>query len=300
MNTVGREYNKGAVVPVCVYNDLKDYCFEEKRYHILFIEEGSGSISYAGHKELFMGPLIFCFNEDETPKIGMDSNLHTKSIYLSPEYVNNRFTFDNIRDAGDQFTLTDIRDRHWFEAFFIRSDNYSGRINLSLATAKRLSNMFDLLASQLASQPDYYWPCRSRSFLIEILFLIEQCRFVGNKDNNMYTDGYSEEVEKIILYLYGNYNRKITISELVKEFNIDRTTLTNKFNQEVGDSVIVCLIKLRINLSSMMLRDTLIPVSEIMYRVGFSDISHFNRTFKKHTGFNPSEYRQKFNILTNN
>jgi AraC family L-rhamnose operon regulatory protein RhaS len=270
-----------------------------KSYHILFIEQGSGSITYGGHKELFMGPLLFCFHEDEIPQITKGSNIESRSVYFNPEYINNKFTYDNLRHASEQFTITDMRDRNWFKVFFDRTLYSNGRINLSIASAKRMSNLFDQLAEQLESQPDWYWLCRGRSFLMEILFLVEQCQFMKEQNPSMFISGYSEEVEKVILYLYSNYNKKITVPELVKEFNINRTTLSKKFNDEVGASVINCLIQLRINLASGMLRDTLIPISEIMYRVGFTDVSHFNRTFKKYTNYSPSEYRSNYNILLN-
>ncbi len=32
-------------------------------------------------------------------------------------------------------------------------------------------------------------------------------------------------------------------------------------------------------------------LSEIAYRVGFSDQAHFSRSFKRHLGMTPSEYR---------
>lgn len=33
-------------------------------------------------------------------------------------------------------------------------------------------------------------------------------------------------------------------------------------------------------------------LSEIAYRVGFSDQAHFSRSFKRHFGMTPSEYRE--------
>ena len=41
-----------------------------------------------------------------------------------------------------------------------------------------------------------------------------------------------------------------------------------------------------------MLKDTYLQVSEIMYRVGFVNMSHFIRSFKKITGMSPLEYRE--------
>lgn len=50
-------------------------------------------------------------------------------------------------------------------------------------------------------------------------------------------------------------------------------------------------------MASTMLRDTMLPINEIMTRVGFCDTVHFLRTFKKYTGDSPSEYRKKYNWM---
>jgi transcriptional regulator GlxA family with amidase domain len=42
-----------------------------------------------------------------------------------------------------------------------------------------------------------------------------------------------------------------------------------------------------------LLQDSTHSLAEVAYLTGFSDQSHFNRIFKKHTGKNPSEYRKK-------
>jgi AraC-like DNA-binding protein len=67
-----------------------------------------------------------------------------------------------------------------------------------------------------------------------------------------------------------------------------------KFRSSTGTSIIEYLVKLRIKIASTMLRDTMLPVSEILDRVGFNDSVHFIRMFKKHIGCTPSEYREKF------
>ncbi len=49
--------------------------------------------------------------------------------------------------------------------------------------------------------------------------------------------------------------------------------------------------KYRINMAMELLRSTNIEVREIAFMVGFSDLPHFIKTFKKHTGKTPSKYR---------
>jgi AraC family L-rhamnose operon regulatory protein RhaS len=94
--------------------------------------------------------------------------------------------------------------------------------------------------------------------------------------------------------LHTNYQNKITIEDLTQTFHINRTTLSEKFRASTGMSIKDYLIKLRIKLSAVMLRDTLLPISEIMTRVGFNEAHHFSRMFKRHMDCLPSDYRKEF------
>ena len=41
-----------------------------------------------------------------------------------------------------------------------------------------------------------------------------------------------------------------------------------------------------------LLRENQLSINEISERLGYADISHFSRAFKKWTGVNPGAYRQ--------
>lgn len=264
-----------------------------KRYSLLFVEEGAGTVEFEKKRELFLAPSVFCFNEYERPNILSEYPVCAKALYFDPSFINVRFNFDNLRYGSESFTESDERDRQWLRCFFERDDRYYGRIDIGLLDAKRLKTLFESLKEQLHNQPDGYWPCRSRSYLIEMLFFLEQKRLFS-PSNDISHVIFSSDIEEVILYLYTHYKEKITIPDIVKKFNINRTTLTKKFNEEVGDTIINYLNKLRLNLASMMLRDTGIPVSEICERVGFSDLAHFNRMFKKQFACSPLQYRKQY------
>ena len=113
-------------------------------------------------------------------------------------------------------------------------------------------------------------------------------------------EGVSGVVNDIITYLHTNYQNKITLNLLASKFNSNRTTLNELFCKATNLSIINYLINYRINLAIILLKDTLIPISEIVERVGFNDTAHFWRTFKKHTGLSPSKYRNKYCCIDKN
>jgi len=100
-------------------------------------------------------------------------------------------------------------------------------------------------------------------------------------------------VDSVIHYLHANYHRKITLTELSRRFNTNRTTLASQFQQATGQSVIAYLRGLRMNVAASILRDTKLSLEEIMQHVGFSDSTHFGRTFRRYSGFTPSQYRRE-------
>jgi AraC-like DNA-binding protein len=70
------------------------------------------------------------------------------------------------------------------------------------------------------------------------------------------------------------------------------STFTRFFRRMTGQSFISYLMNLQIHYACSLLKCTGESITEISRRSGFSNISHFNRQFKKHTGMQPREFRK--------
>ena len=99
---------------------------------------------------------------------------------------------------------------------------------------------------------------------------------------------FSSLSNRVMAYLHVNYNRKITLSELSTRFNTNRTSLTGQFRKSTGTTIMACLTQIRMQQAALFLRDTALPVGEIVDRVGFVDNAHFWRTFRATIGQSPS------------
>lgn len=267
------------------------------RFTLVIVEEGTG-IAYIDDKPTpYIAPCVFCLQETEHCVIKKDKNCKVKAIFFHPNIIYSAFNFDNVRNYSENESMTMTQDREMFRYFLIRDKKYMGKMSLGPITGKRISSIWDAVHKQSHEQPGENWSCRSRSFLMEMMIMLENLYEAGLYENESSLDTIQETFQPILLYIYNNYEKKMTVTEITEHFHISRTTFAQMFQKNVGESFLTYLNKLRINIAATMLRDTMLPVSEIMYRVGMSDQVHFLRTFKKYNGITPTAYREKYNWM---
>lgn len=293
--TVGREIYKGYHLKLRYLshkellqeNPIK-YC-----YKIIYVEKGNGIARINKNSHIFSAPCIFCLDEFESILFDNTDSISVKAIGFHPEVINKNFSLRSSIDEANKLLKSELQDEYLLRLFTVRSATYSGLLNLGPLVLKRINIIFELLDIELQAQKDSDWPCRSRSYLFELLIILRRVLSDGQTINNVAVSEKYPEIAQILLYIHTNYMNKITIPEIAKKFNVNRTTLGIQFSEVTGLPVVSYLIKLRVEIASMLLRDTLLPISEITERVGFVDRTNFYRLFSKHMGCIPSEYRKK-------
>lgn len=278
------------------YNDTLQVLHEINNYNcfrLILIEEGTGIANLGGTRISFTAPAVFCL--DETVKLVLEksANISLKYIYFFPMAMNSRLNYQNLRDENSNLSLTERNDRTYLRPFFLRTEGYYGFMDIGVNMAKKLSQLFERIKIEISEKKDDYWPCNSRSYFLELLLCVERHYSKHLETNYVLLYENASEIDDVLLYLHLNYSKKITLTGLTRQFNINRTSLNEQFTKVMNMSVMAYLIKFRIKLASMLLRDTMIPVSEVAARVGFGDTANFNRSFKKHTGLKPTDYRQQ-------
>lgn len=276
--------------PTSLMEDTENDCFR-----LLLIEEGLGTICFEDWSMSFSAPTLFCFNEKDIPIFKDCRNIKFKNLYFYPRLINPIFNYENIKCNNNlNLTYVEQQDCYLLLPFLHRDNYYKGQFLIEPNTFIRVSKLFDFIGRELQQQRDCYWPCRSRSYLLELLILTTKFYDSYQEHLEENTQDMPENVTNIITYLQNNYKEKITLEQLATLFTTNRTTLNAQFYKATNLSIIEYLIKLRVNLAETMLRDTLIPITEIMDRVGFNNSTHFWRTFKKYNSLSPKEYRDKY------
>ena len=81
-----------------------------------------------------------------------------------------------------------------------------------------------------------------------------------------------------------------TIDELASYANMSLSKMKRIFKQIFGDSIFNYYQSFRMQEAARLLKEEKLSVSEVGYRVGFSNLSHFSRVFEQHIGMKPKKY----------
>lgn len=83
------------------------------------------------------------------------------------------------------------------------------------------------------------------------------------------------------------------LGEIAAEVGVHPVHLARVFRRRYGCSIGEYARRLRVERAAEALRDTRLPVGQLAHRLGYADHSHFSRSFRRATGFSPSEYRRR-------
>lgn len=100
----------------------------------------------------------------------------------------------------------------------------------------------------------------------------------------------------VIQYIHDHYNT-VTLPSLAEHFGKSEGYMSRYIKQETGYSLTYLLREFKMKQAGKMIRDTRFSISQIMYEVGYTDISYFYRAFKDYYGMTPSEFRKKDKVV---
>ncbi len=292
--TIGRLIYKGYHHPINYIQNVKlSNISDEGCFCLYIIEQGSGYVGVEDNMLHFSSPALLCINEKERLTFHRCSDVRMNAIYFHPYILNPNFDYEFIRKCNN-FNSVQLQDLYFLKPFLQHVNNYSGLFFLEADNFIKILKLGEQLRNELTLQGDDSWPCRSRSYFIELLILISRLYDSYQRSDNKLLPEMSENIAGVLDYLHNNYQNRITLEQLASIFATNRTTLNNQFYKITKLTVIEYLIQLRISIAAALLRDTRLPVTEIMERVGFNSNSYFWRTFKKCYNITPIEYREKY------
>ena len=132
-----------------------------------------------------------------------------------------------------------------------------------------------------------------KSKLMSLLHLLFKHGYVLDKEQSL--DGYRREdkIRTIVDYINAHYQEEMTIDQLADICGYSPTHFMNFFKKHLGVSCMDYLIHYRLKQAAELLQHSTSSILEIASTVGFTNLSNFNRQFKKTYQMTPSQYRKE-------
>jgi len=102
-----------------------------------------------------------------------------------------------------------------------------------------------------------------------------------------------DPMRRALDFMEEHYVDPITLSSVAKEVGLSKSRLSHIFKTQTGTSFTAYLNSIRIHWAKYYLINSQLRISEVAFKVGFGNLSHFNHIFHVATGLSPSQYRRQ-------
>lgn len=110
------------------------------------------------------------------------------------------------------------------------------------------------------------------------------------KENQIDDEDYQKLLEAKNI-LENNYRNTPTLPELSRMISLNEFKLKKGFKACFGTTVKSYIIKLRMEHAKELFQNKTAVVSEVAYKCGYKDVSHFSAAFKNFYGFSPQKFK---------
>lgn len=125
------------------------------------------------------------------------------------------------------------------------------------------------------------------------LWLNNYFRWVLNYTENQQNQRQADSIAKAKGFLADNFaNPELTLKSAADYVGLNEKYFSSRFTKEAGITFSAYLTDLRMQRAKQLMMTTDLKMYEISERVGYHNVEHFNRMFKRTMGVSPSDYRR--------
>ena len=106
-------------------------------------------------------------------------------------------------------------------------------------------------------------------------------------------DGAADTIDRALTYVLDHLTDDVRLASVAELVGLSESAFSKYFKRVSGQTFSDTVQKLRLTHACKLLKDTDLPVASISHRVGYANLSNFNRRFRALYNSTPREFRQR-------
>jgi len=99
---------------------------------------------------------------------------------------------------------------------------------------------------------------------------------------------------KALRFIRDHARENLRVADVVRVAGLSRRALENRFRRELGRSILMEIRRIRVDLIAQMLMETDLPVSDIATALGYENLQHIARYFRKEKHMSLVAFRKRY------
>ncbi len=265
----------------------------ENSLALIVLEKGKLFVELDDNRTMLSAPALLCLHDRRRLRASRQEDAAGSILQFNPTFLNASMTLENLR----QPCFEELAERHFL---FQLAPFLSGQIDHNIlyiddGTLTQILYCTHSCRRELESRQDGYWSCRARSYLMDILRLIEN-QYYDYGPHKTGDDGLtrkvSAELRSILEYLDANLEQPPSLDDVCIRFHTYRKKVEDMFHAYLGTTFYGYIKQERLKKVCYYLRFTELRANEIAARVGFSTPQNLAKFFQRETGQSMQLFRR--------
>lgn len=268
--------------------DMESWYARPLKYHffeIVQILEGEGVREVNQNRYPYNKGSIFLFTPLDCRGFEMSAPTRFCSIRFSEVFLG------KCKDSQERGRIAQWL--HQLEHIFYHHNRFERMLIKQDADCQMISTLISNMAQEYDAQQPYYEE-NLQHFITLVLNIL--ARNVASSKVNVPAELQPEPlINRMLLHVHENIRNPdlLRINHLASHFNLSVNYVGEYFRKLTGESLQQYITQYKMQLVQHRLTNSALTISQIAAELGFTDESHLNRQFRKHSGgVSPLEFRK--------
>ncbi|PZV80976.1 AraC family transcriptional regulator [Algoriphagus aquaeductus] len=258
-----------------------DKLHQHPQLQLTVILEGKGQLLSGDYVGRFQPGDVYFLGENAPHVFRSDPEFFEKDTQLKSAGNTIFFDFQALEKAvGELDELQSLRKFGGFQGLCFQIQG---------STASQIKGLFDTLGLSEG--------LHRFQLAFKLLVLVDQAgedlvRLNESGLMRAFSEKDGSRMDRVMQYVLENRFQPISLEDVAEKANLSKEAFCRFFKLRTRKTFTQYLQQLRINEAQKLLQETELGISEIAYRVGFENLSYFNRSFKSITGKTPREFKK--------